>query len=338
MRLKSVIFPIILIVGWLFALPVACMTGPVPISANETMNILFAKIFVHNSEPETLAQLIVIKLRLARALTALFCGGALALAGTALQGCLRNPLADPFTLGVSAGAACGASVALSMPSFLPSAIPAAALTGFCAVIGAFMALAATLVIGRAASGSRENIILAGIAIATFLGAIVALIKALNEESVTSIVFWLMGSLQGRSWTSLLLILCAMLPGLALIVPAWRKLDLFLLGDEQAQALGINPAFSRFLLLLGASCMTAGCVASCGIIGFVGLVVPHLIRLTLGPSHGKLLFCSFFGGGLFLLIADCLARIALPSGQELPAGVVTALAGGPFFAFLVWRAK
>lgn len=337
-RFRPCLFPAMLVAGWILALPLACATGPVHIDFSEIFRILLFQAGLINAETDSLSQLIVIQLRLARALTALFCGGALAMAGTALQGCLRNPLADPFTLGISAGAAFGASLALTVPNFPAFGMPTSALAGICAVFGSFIALGATLAIGRAASGSRENIILAGIATATFLGAIVALIKALNEESVTSIVFWLMGSLQGRSWSSLILILGAMIPGLFLIVPSWRKLDLFLLGDEQAHALGMNPPLSRFLLLLGASCMTAGCVASCGIIGFVGLVVPHLIRLSLGPAHGPLLICAFFGGGLFLLAADCLARIALPSGQELPAGVVTALAGGPFFAFLVWRSR
>lgn len=338
MFLKHNLVPLLLFAGWILALPLACMIGSVPIKMHEVFSILLTQTGLINLENDQLPRLIVLNLRLARALAALFCGGALALAGVVLQGSLRNPLADPFTLGLSAGAACGASMALTFPAMFGGMVHPAALTGFCAMLGAFIALIFTLLIGRAASGSRENIILGGIATASFLGAIVALIKALNEESVTSIVFWLMGSLQGRSWQSLWLILCAMLPGLALILPSWRKLDIFLLGDEQSQALGVNPALSRFLLLLGASCMTAGCVASCGIIGFVGLVAPHLIRLALGPDHGPLLFCAFFGGGLFLLASDCLARIALPSGQELPVGVITALAGGPFFAFLVWRSK
>ena len=183
---------------------------------------------------------------------------------------------------------------------------------------------------------RETVILAGIAVAAFLGAVVALVKALNEESVTSIVFWIMGSLQGRGWDSVPLLLATLLPGLLVVLPGWRKLDMLALGDEQAAHLGLAVGRTRFWLLAGASCMTAGCVAVAGVIGFVGLVVPHVLRMLLGSAHGPLLYGAFLGGGILLVWADVLARCVLSGGQELPVGVVTALLGGPFFAFLVRR--
>ena len=327
-----------LALAWLCAIPLACFVGPVYISLSDMTHIYLHKAGFTQLNMET--KEIIINLRLARACLALLCGGALAIAGVILQACLRNSLADPFTLGISAGAAFGASLALVFPFQLNfTGLQAGNFTALCAMAGSFMALGASLLIGRAAStGGRESIILAGIAVASFLGAIVALIKSLNEESVTSIVFWLLGSLQGRSWTSLAPVLICLIPGLAIILPNWRKLDAFLLGDEQAWSLGINPVRMRLLFLLGASCITAGCVAACGIIAFAGLVVPHLVRLAIGSLHGPLLFCSFFGGGIFLLGADCLARTVLPSGPELPVGVVTALLGAPFFGFLVWRHK
>lgn len=172
--------------------------------------------------------------------------------------------------------------------------------------------------------------------AAFLGAVVALVKALNEESVTSIVFWIMGSLQGRGWDSVPLLLATLLPGLLVVLPGWRKLDMLALGDEQAAHLGLAVGRTRFWLLAGASCMTAGCVAVAGVIGFVGLVVPHVLRMLLGGAHGPLLYGAFLGGGILLVWADVLARCVLSGGQELPVGVVTALLGGPFFAFLVRR--
>ena len=172
--------------------------------------------------------------------------------------------------------------------------------------------------------------------AAFLGAVVALVKALNEESVTSIVFWIMGSLQGRGWDSVPLLLATLLPGLLVVLPGWRKLDMLALGDEQAAHLGLVVGRTRFWLLAGASCMTAGCVAVAGVIGFVGLVVPHVLRMLLGSAHGPLLYGAFLGGGILLVWADVLARCVLSGGQELPVGVVTALLGGPFFAFLVRR--
>ena len=205
------------------------------------------------------------------------------------------------------------------------------------VTGVLLALGGALWLGSGqGSFRRETVILAGIAVAAFLGAVVALVKALNEESVTSIVFWIMGSLQGRGWDSVPLLLATLLPGLLVVLPGWRKLDMLALGDEQAAHLGLAVGRARFWLLAGASCMTAGCVAVAGVIGFVGLVVPHVLRMLLGGAHGPLLYGAFLGGGILLVWADVLARCVLSGGQELPVGVVTALLGGPFFAFLVRR--
>ena len=148
----------------------------------------------------------------------------------------------------------------------------------------------------------------------------------------------MGSLQGMGWDVLPLILASMLPVFLSLILGWRKLDILTLGDEQARLLGLSPGWTRFWLLCCASFMTASCVAICGIIAFVGLVIPNIARLLWSASHGPLLLASFFGGGIFLLLADCLSRIILDSGQELPVGVVTALTGGPFFAFLIWKRK
>ena len=213
----------------------------------------------------------------------------------------------------------------------------AALVAPAALAGALLALAGALWLGRGDGGfRRESVILAGIAVAAFLGALVALIKALNEESVTSIVFWIMGSFQGRGWDSLPLLLATFVPGLIAVALGWRALDVLTMGDEQAAQLGLNVGRARLWLLAGASCMTAGCVAVAGVIGFVGLVVPHVLRLVLGCGHGPLLAGAFFGGGVLLVWADVLARSVLDGGQELPVGVVTALLGGPFFALLVRR--
>lgn len=281
--------------------------------------------------------LIILNIRLPRGIGALLCGGGLALSGAILQGALRNPLADPFTLGISAGAACGASLAIIFTSCFTIADASQFLTNFCAFLGALVALFLSLVLGCAkGSLQKENIILAGIAVATFMSAIVALAKALNEDSVVSIVFWLMGSLQNMRWQILPMLLLALLPGIAAALWGWRRLDALGLGDIQAHSLGLNASLVRFWLLLGASCMAAGCVAAAGIISFVGLVAPHILRLSLGPSHGPLLAASFPAGALLLLAADCLSRSLLDNGQELPVGIVTALAGAPFFAWLIWK--
>lgn len=336
--------PVILILclSWLFLPPLACCAGPFPLSAEQVFKIIgqILHLLPRTSDEDRTAWLVISQFRLARVLLALFCGGALGLAGAILQGVLRNPLAEPFTLGISAGAACGASIALGfVNNYTHTSLNSTSLTSMAAFAGAVLALFATLLLGRGKGNfGKESVILAGIAVAAFFGAIVALVKALNEESVTSIVFWLMGSLQGKGWDALPFILIALLPALGAMIFGWRKLDILLLGDEEARLLGLSPAWTRFWLLCAASFMTAACVAICGIIGFVGLVTPHIIRLILGSSHGALLLASFLGAGIFLLLADCLARIVLDGGQELPVGVVTALTGGPFFAFLIWKSQ
>lgn len=331
---------------WLCSIPLACLPGPLEISAGQVLDIFVArlKLMLGLDAPyiEPTHILVVEHIRLARVCLALLCGGALAVAGTALQGVLRNPLADPFTLGISAGAACGASIAIALGGTAGVAagffgVSQAALVAPAALLGALAAPAAALRLSRGSGGyGRETVILAGIAVAAFLGALVALIKALNEESVTSIVFWIMGSLQGRGWDSLPIVLLTLLPGLLLVFWGRGALDVLALGDEQAAQLGLHVPRARLGILVGAACMTAGCVAVAGVIGFVGLVVPHVLRLLLGARNGPLLGASFFGGGLLLVWADAVARSVLDGGQELPVGVVTALLGGPFFAFLVRR--
>ena len=328
--------PLLAAVLWLASVPLACLPGPLPLPPGQVMHLLGASVGLVSAEGMDPAHLLVVgDIRLARVVLSLLCGGALAVAGVALQGVLRNPLADPFTLGISAGAACGASLAIAFGGLAGVGLAGVGLTPLAAFAGSLAALGMALALGRSGgSFQRETVILAGIAVATFLGAVVALVKALNEESVTSIVFWIMGSFQGRGWNALPLLLTPLLPGLVLIVLHWREMDVLALGDRQADQLGMRVGRVRLWLLLGASCMTAGCVAVAGVIGFVGLVVPHMLRMVMGGAHGPLLVGAWFGGGLLLVWADVLARSVLSGGQELPVGVVTALVGGPFFALLV----
>lgn len=338
-RLRGRLMLIAAVLVCLASVPLACLPGPLPLPAAEVWHLLGVRLGVFSAEGADAARLLVVgDIRLARVVLSLLCGGALAVAGVALQGVLRNPLADPFTLGISAGAACGAGLVIAFgggPALAAHWEFSGGLVSAAAFAGALLALGLALWLGRSGgSFRRENVILAGIAVATFLGAVVALIKALNEESVTSIVFWIMGSFQGRGWDSVPLLLVPLTLGLLLVVAHWRDLDVLALGDVQAAQLGMRVGRVRLCLLAGASCMTAGCVAVAGVIGFVGLVVPHILRLGMGAAHGPLLIGAWFGGGALLLWADVLARSVLSGGQELPVGVVTALLGGPFFALLV----
>lgn len=330
-----------IVLFWLASVPLSCLGGPVSLTLPEIWSVFAGMAGFGESAVDPVARSVISEIRLSRAVLALLCGGTLAVAGVALQGVLRNPLADPFTLGISSGAACGASIAIALGGSLGLTVRLGAngmsLISLCALLGALLALAGTLWLGRGDGGfRRETVILAGIAMSAFLGALVALIKALNEESVTSIVFWIMGSLQGRGWQALPLLLLTLLPGLLAVALHWRALDVLALGDEQAAQVGLHVGRARFWLLAGASCMTAGCVAVTGVIGFVGLVVPHLLRLRLGVRHAPLLIGAFFGGGILLLWADVLARGILDGGRELPVGVVTSLLGGPFFGVMLRR--
>jgi iron complex transport system permease protein len=206
-----------------------------------------------------------------------------------------------------------------------------------ALAGALAALAAVVALGRIGGQlRRETLVLAGIVISTFLSACISLFKALNEESVSAIVFWIMGSLQGRSWDHVLLILPYYLLGCSLMLAFSRELDFLSLGESQARQLGVATTQVRLALLGGAGLVTAAGVAVAGVIGFVGLVVPHMVRLLLGAEHRPLMIYSALLGGLLLVWSDVAARVILPGGAELPVGVITALLGGPFFCFLLRR--
>lgn len=183
---------------------------------------------------------------------------------------------------------------------------------------------------------RETLVLAGVVVSTFLSALISLVKSLDEESVASIVFWIMGSLQGRGWHEVMLFVPWFVLGMIPVVRFSRELDILSLGEVQARQLGMDAGRVRLWLLLGAGALTGVSVAVSGVIGFVGLVVPHLVRMLIGAEHRPLLAISALTGGLLLLWSDVLARTLLSGGAELPVGVVTALLGGPFFCLLLRR--
>ena len=277
---------------------------------------------------------ILLDVRLSRVVLAALVGGGLACAGVVFQGILLNPLADPYTVGVSAGAALGASIAIlaGLGGYTAWGL---GLLPLCAFAGALLALAAVhLLTPSRRFGSGNTLILAGIVVSTTLSAGISLIKSLNEDTVSSIVFWILGSFSGRGWPHVLFSAPYVAAGLAGALWMARDLDLLALGDESARQLGVDAARARRWLLVSASVLTGACVAVSGVIGFVGLVVPHLVRTLIGPRHRALLAGSFLGGAVLLVLADSLARTALPGGEELPVGVVTALLGGPFFCYLL----
>ncbi len=265
------------------------MFGRLPIPISGVVQAFLAKLGIWQiSSLDHTWQEVIFQIRLSRVCLSLLVGMSLAVAGTAFQGILRNPLADPFTLGVSTGAACGASLAIFLGVAAKTAF-GMGLLPLAALAGAMAALAAVLALGRINGRlRRDTMILAGIVVATFLSALISLLKSLDEDSVSSIVFWIMGSFQGRGWPQLLFALPYMLAGMVLVFLNARELDLLALGEMQARQMGLEVDQARRRLLIGASLLTAGAVSVSGIIGFVGLVVPHLLRMIIGAEHRPLL--------------------------------------------------
>ncbi|MGE0542891.1 MAG: FecCD family ABC transporter permease [Dehalococcoidia bacterium] len=274
-------------------------------------------------------------IRLPRILLAALVGGALALAGAVLQGVFRNPLADPSLIGVSSGAAVGAVAAIvaGFTLFGLASLPVAAFTG------GMLAMLAVYAFARQ-DGRTEvvTLILTGIAINAIAGAATGIFFFLADDTqLRTIVFWTLGSLGGATWRSVWAVLPFIGAGM-LVLPFWgRQLNLLVLGEREARHLGVNTESMRFLLVALAALIAGASVAVAGVIGFVGLVVPHIIRLIAGPDHRLLLPASTLAGAVLLLLADLAARtLVLP--RELPLGVVTALAGGPFFLWLLHRTR
>ena len=318
---------------------IAATIGRIPISFGESISCILSGIGVDlGGCPDKSSQTVIFDLRLSRVMLSAIVGLSLSLSGAAFQGILRNPLADPFTIGVSTGAAFGASLAIFMGA------SGLAFSGFglipvAATLGAVTALLVVIFLSRVDGRvRRDTMILAGIVVATFLGALISLLKSLDEESVASIVFWVMGSFQGRGWSHIGFALPYILAGTLLVIIHSRDLDLMTLGDSQAQQLGVDVSKTRRRVLVGASLLTAGSVSVSGVIGFIGLVAPHLIRIAVGPDHGRLFVLSGLVGMIALIWSDVGARMILPEGEELPVGVITALLGGPFFCLLLKKKR
>ena len=281
------------------------------------------------------ARLIIIDVRLPRILTALLVGAGLGVAGVVFQGLLLNPLADPFTIGVSAGAAFGATVAILLPTLLPLAtiLTGPAVVPWFAFAGAILSLA--LVYFIASSRGRvmpESMILAGVIVAAFLSALISFMKSIAGEKLASVVFWIMGSFSGALWSQVLLLLPYCIICSVILQAHAGALNIMAMGDTTALQLGVEVNRVRRRLLLVAALLTAAVVSVSGVIGFVGLVVPHINRILLGPDHRRLLPASALLGGLVLVAADTLAR-TVAGATEIPVGVVTALLGAPFFCVI-----
>ncbi len=287
------------------------------------------------TEPDPAVNVIITQIRLPRVILAFFVGAALSTAGAALQGLLRNPLADPYTIGVSSGAAVGAALILIIlrnSPFQTVSLPAAAFLG---------ALGTGLLVYRLAQIDGylavETLILAGVIMSSFMSAILSYLLTVAGENLHQIIYWLMGNLALRGSEYFIYTLPYLAGGIVTMCFLGRELNIMTFGEETAGQLGVAVEKTKRILLLLATLLTGIAVALVGTIGFVGLIIPHLVRLLLGPDHRILIPVSAVGGGIFLIWADTVARTIL-APVELPVGVITAFLGAPFFVYLLRTRK
>ena len=305
--------------------------GYIQLPPATVVKIIFAKLSGQSALLEgmdSIFPVVVMDVRLPRILSAAIVGAGLAISGVVFQGILLNPLADPYTLGVSAGAAFGASLAIlfnigmmgsySVPLF--------------AFVGAVVTLLFVVYLSSSSGGlSSNNLILSGIIVAAILSAGISFLKYVADEQVAVIIFWLMGSFGSKTWTDVGLTFLFIFIGFLAFMFFARDMNLLSLGNRTASSLGVDTRKVTIFLLVTASLVAAICVSVSGIIGFVGLLVPHMMRLLTGPDNRRLIPMSLLAGAILLLIADTITRAVLPS--EIPIGVLTALIGGPFFCYI-----
>nr|WP_206038004.1 iron ABC transporter permease [Rhodococcus sp. HNM0569] len=273
-------------------------------------------------------------IRMPRVVLGLLVGAMLAIAGAAYQGVFRNPLADPYLLGVSSGAGLGATLAI-----VAGGVVGAAGVPIAAFAGGILAVAATYTLGRSVGGARSEVVvvLAGVAVAAFANAAQTFVQQLYDDTLRQVYSWLLGRLSTDGWHDVLEVLPYVVVSTAVILLYRRVLDVMAVGDVEAASLGIDPARVRFVLVAFATLGTAAVVSASGLIGFVGIVVPHAVRMLVGPGHRVLLPVSLMAGAAFLVLADVVARVVM-SPAELPIGVVTAAIGAPFFLLVLRRSR
>jgi len=279
---------------------------------------------------------IILDIRLPRVLLAGLVGAALATAGATYQGLFRNPLADPYLIGVAQGAGLGATIGFLLP--FSGAFSALGLIPMLAFAGALLSAGTVYALARVGKTvPMTTLILAGVALGAFLAAITSYLLVISGEQLHSIVLWLMGGFSLSHWGEVRVLLPYVLLGGSLIYLYGQPLNVMQLDEEQAQQLGVNVERVKLTLLVAATLITAAAVCFVGTIGFVGIIVPHAVRLIWGPDHRFLLPLSFLGGASFLILADAVARTVL-GPTEVPVGVVTAFCGAPFFLYLLRRRK
>ncbi|HCX04591.1 MAG TPA: iron ABC transporter [Clostridiales bacterium] len=335
---KNKLFFILLTVIMIGIFSVSLSLGAAKVGIKDIVNIIYGKISGNEnifSYLEDSTVYIIWNIRFPRIIVSLFIGGMLSIAGVTYQGILKNPMADPFVLGISSGAALGATIGIiSKISFNILGL------NFISIMAFAGALLVIFIVYNIARIKNEipvtTLLLSGIAMSQFLTAILSTIMMLNDRDLNKIFFWTMGSLSGKGWESILNILPYAGLGMIILMYYAKDMDILLLGDESAKNLGVEADRVKKIILVTASVITAASVSVSGIIGFVGLIVPHIVRMFIGPKHIKLLPLSFVTGGGLMVICDTIARSII--AQEIPVGIITAILGGPFFIYILKKKK
>ena len=334
-RIKS----LVLLASALLALALGAAVGSADISVGDLMTVVAHKLFgaplPEGISPVTVS--ILWSIRIPRAVMAFLVGAALAASGTVMQSVLRNPLASSYTLGVSSGASLFAAIIIvsgfTLPLIGQYTLP---LFGFLGGLGTvFLAMALTLRFDR--NLENQTVILVGMVLSLFVNALLTLVTALSSDRLSRLVFWQMGSFSGQSWTNCALVLSILSMSLLVLLRYSREMDLMTFGEEQALSAGVDLQKVKLILIAFSSLLTGTAVSLVGVIGFVDLIAPHLVRKIFGSNHRLVIPMSALFGGAFMTVADMVARTIL-APQDLPVGAVTALIGAPFFAYIYFHRR
>ncbi len=322
------------VVALLLVIAIGVSVGELSIPLQSVFYAITNKIGLTEAPLNRIYESVIWDFRLSRALVAACCGAGLAICGAVLQSLLKNALAEPYVLGVSAGASTGAVSVVVLGIGSGTVTLSAG-----AFAGAFTAFAFVALLTNGARGGSERTILAGVAASQLFNAITAytISTSASAQQARDVMFWLLGSFSGVRWPEFQLVLVVMLVGLAVCLYYARALDAFTFGDDAAASLGIAVPWVRLILFIVTALMTATIVSMAGSIGFVGLVVPHVMRFFFGPLHRTLLIASVLAGAILMVLADIASRLLI-APQSLPVGVVTALVGVPFFAMIIYRSR
>jgi iron complex transport system permease protein len=332
-KYKKSIFTLLVLI-LLGTIVIAGSLGSARISFQNVVKIIISPFNIENYGIKETSRIIIWKIRLPRIVLTVIAGMGLGVSGAVFQGIFRNPMANPYILGISSGAAFGVTLGMTMGlqiTFLGiGAIPISAFIG---------AISASIIVYLISGGGREilPLLLSGIAMSFFLSAMMSLLMYFNRAQLESIVYWTMGSFNAANWLKTAITAPVIIPSSLFLIIFARDLNLMVLGEDSASSMGISVKKSRLIFLLVSTIITASAVAVSGVIGFVGLIVPHAMRIITGPDHRTLLPYSMLGGAILLLVSDTIARTII-APTEIPVGIVTSLLGAPFFLFLLNRMR